>query len=257
MPMNTLEHRVSWPPTQLRILHADLHDDTIDEEDLDHDPFSYFLTKSEDNDDQLMDIDLSAGIECRAGHDTASEPMQIASPSSLPSSPLSLNDDSDNAILSSDDDEEEETYYEGLDTEFGVPFIRKDFSAAGRLKRTFPRGSESTNHGLEVIRPPNRRRLGRTRSLPTQRRRSWREPTSDVWSIPEETASDLEETASIYPSRPRSNAFSHSLPTSRSGLENDSDQLSLRPIPPKRRKSVRWADPYVSGDSRSQHEKTD
>jgi hypothetical protein len=84
MPFNELQRRDSWPPTVFHLLEDEA--DTI--EAIDDNPFAYFLTSPEDDEDDLED--LSAGIEAEA------EPkprVRAISPSALQRVPLEDNDE--------------------------------------------------------------------------------------------------------------------------------------------------------------------
>lgn len=177
MPFNELQRRDSWPPTILRV-HED--DDTL--ADIDENPFSYFLTP-EDFDDDIED--LSAGIETL---DVPKQQVRTVSPSSLQRVPV-------------EDD----------DASFGVamPLSLRDFTRA-HSKRREEQGparnervriidveppSSSPRRGRAMVRlsPPrsrNGRGRGQTRSLSARRPQSWREPSPDIWSIEEESEGD-------------------------------------------------------------------
>jgi len=215
MPFNELQRRDSWPPTILRI-----NDASVDDiQDIDEDPFSFFLTSADDLDD---DEDLSAGIE------SSKSPQQVReiSPSALQHSPLPFEDD--------DDDE---------DFGLSMPLSLKDFtqrhSGDGRRSRASQRAEDGLA-GLGISLPELRssrgrptvrlsRGRGQTRSLSARRPHSWRMPSPDLGSIKEERESD-EEKIDIVPVP----EMSMSAPaTSKIG-----EAMAKKPKPKKR---VHWA----------------
>jgi len=185
MPYNELHRQNSWPPTILR-----LHEDDIagiEDEDIDVNPFAYFLTSPEDIDDDAED--LSAGIE---SDDDITPPVRTVSPSSLQR----------NSIESESDSYHPQDIARG----FAVPLSLQDFTDAhlpdkkdqvARSKRevSMAPGSQVPQvprapalRGRRTIRmTPTQKGRGRgqTRSLSAGRPHSWREPSPDVWSIPE------------------------------------------------------------------------
>ncbi|KAL5322668.1 hypothetical protein ACEPPN_010643 [Leptodophora sp. 'Broadleaf-Isolate-01'] len=189
MPIHELQRRDSWPPTVVRIRDDETEDDPIDE-----DPFSFFLTSPEDIDD-FLDEDLSAGIETP---DSSRSPVREISPSALQRAPLPEEDS---------DEEDDDSF--GL----AMPLSLKDFtrnhsSSSGRKSRAGQRNDDlkglgialppnaefSASRGRAKVRltPPSRngRGRGQTRSLSVRRPQSWRLPSPDIYSIQEERESD-------------------------------------------------------------------
>lgn len=176
MPFTEPNRRDSWPPTILR-----LHDDyegTISPEEIDEDPFAYFLTSPTPEEDEDFDIfeDLSAGIEAP---DKPNTPVREVSPSSLQRTPLDIEDDS----------------YLGLG--IAVPLSLRDFSLAHEKKKSEKSNRKHLSAQAPALRVRRTVRLAanhtirsrghaRTRSHSAPRPHSWREPSPDVWSIPEE-----------------------------------------------------------------------
>ncbi|KAH7412848.1 hypothetical protein BKA64DRAFT_637534 [Cadophora sp. MPI-SDFR-AT-0126] len=186
MPIHELQRRDSWPPTVVRI-----HDDDTEEDPIDEDPFSFFLTSPEDLDD-FLDEDLSAGIETP----DSSSPVREVSPSALQRSPLP------------DEDSDEDDSF-GLAMPLSLKdFTRKHASSNGRKSRAGQRTDDlkglgialppnaefSASRGRAKVRltppPRNGRGRGQTRSLSARRPQSWRLPSPDIYSIKEERESD-------------------------------------------------------------------
>jgi hypothetical protein len=174
-----VNRRDSWPPT---ILH--LHEDDLSPEEIDANPFAYFLTSPapEDNDDEYEYFeDLSAGIEAS---DEPMTPVREVSPSSLQRTPLETTEDS----------------HAGKG--FVIPLSLRDFAMAHsnskKEKKALQRTADAEHipqtpttpalRGRSTIRLSSNRGRGQTRSrsLSSPRPHSWREPSPDVWSIPEE-----------------------------------------------------------------------
>ncbi len=194
MPFKEPNRRDSWPPTILR-----LHDDELStDEDIDENPFAYFLTsptpeEEVDDDDFEYFEDLSAGIEAE---DNTKTPVREVSPSSLQRIPL---------VTEGDDS------YIGKG--FAVPLSLRDFTLAHESKKRERERrvqaeiertpSVSALRGRRTVRlTPTRTPRGRerTRSLSSQRPHSWREPSPDVWSIPEEKEDvGIDEAPSLSP----------------------------------------------------------
>lgn len=175
--LKTVNRRDSWPPTILRLLEGD-----VSEEEIDANPFAYFLTAPtlEDSEDFDFFEDLSAGIEVE---NEAKTPVREVSPSSLQRTPLETGDDSHTS------------------KGFTVPLSLRDFTfihekkkkdAVNRkgteLDHTPPTPPTPAIRGRGAVRmAPNKGRGQiRSRSLSAQGLHSWREPSPDVWSIPEE-----------------------------------------------------------------------
>jgi len=187
MPFNELQRRDSWPPTIVRIC----DDEPEIANEIDQDPFSFFLTSPEDIDELLDDDDLDAGIETLDS--SRSHPVRTVSPSALQRVPLKNDED--------DEDAEDDNIF-GL----AMPLSLKDFTfrhTTGRKSRADHR-AEDTPKGLGIAIPefsgrgrpnvrltPSRGRgRGQTRSLSARRPQSWREPSKDLYSITEERESD-------------------------------------------------------------------
>jgi len=178
MPFKEVNRRDSWPPTILR-----LHEDDLSPEEIDANPFAYFLTSPspEDDDEYEYFEDLSAGIESSNEPKT---PVREVSPSSLQRTPLETADDS----------------YAGKG--FAVPLSLRDFSITHSNSKKEKKGPHKAAdldlipqtpptpalRGRGTIRLSLNRGRGQTRSrsLSSPRPHSWREPSPDVWSIPEE-----------------------------------------------------------------------
>ncbi len=224
MPFNELQRRDSWPPTVLRI-----HDgDEEDTDEIDEDPFSFFLTSPEDIDD-FLDEDLSAGIETP---DSSRSPVREVSPSALQRAPLE----------DSDDDADGDNF--GL----AMPLSLKDFTrkhSSGRKSRTGQRSDDlkglgivlpefSASRGRAKVRltPPARgpRGRGQTRSLSARRPQSWRLPSPDIYSITEERESDDEKKG-----EEKETPISASAPAT-----TKIDQMMIQ-MPKKPKKRVHWA----------------
>jgi len=187
MPIHELQRRDSWPPTVVR-----LHNDDTEEDPIDDDPFSFFLTSPEELDD-FLDEDLSAGIETP----DSSSPVREVSPSALQRSPLP----------DEDSDDEDDSF--GLAMPLSLKdFTRKHSSSNGRKSRAGqrvddlkglgialpPNAEFSASRGRAKVRltPPSRsgRGRGQTRSLSARRPQSWSLPSPDIYSIKEERESD-------------------------------------------------------------------
>jgi len=161
-----VNRRDSWPPTILR-----LHDDDLSSEDIDANPFAYFLTSPgpEDDDDYEFYEDLSAGIEAPNESQT---PVREVSPSSLQRTPLEPADDTHNGKA------------------FALPLSLRDFALANSASKKEKRALLNTADFGHPSPPPTPALRGRgqtrSRSLSSPRPHLWREPSPDVWSIPEE-----------------------------------------------------------------------
>jgi hypothetical protein len=173
-----VNRRDSWPPTILR-----LHEDDLSPEEIDANPFAYFLTSPalEEDDEYEYFEDLSAGIEASNEPKT---PVREVSPSSIQRAPLETTED----------------FHAGKG--FAMPLSLRDFSIAHSNSKSEKKALNRTAEpnyipqtpptpairGRGIIRLTPNRGLGRTRSrsLSSPRPHSWREPSPDVWSIPEE-----------------------------------------------------------------------
>lgn len=193
---------VERSPTQLRPAGMSAYEEMEDTEDSDEDldldrfPFSYFLTPidddddDDDNDDGLEDLNLSAGIE----DDQQREPIiRTVSPSQLSglSEPPSLSSSTMTSDASDSDEDNVEHDDNSLPQEFDLPISLYDLTSAFekrqvRYNLNSPTSALST--GLKargILKSPSRGRAPRN-GRNTPRRRSWREPSPDVWSIAEE-----------------------------------------------------------------------
>jgi hypothetical protein len=183
MPFKELNRRDSWPPTILR-----LQDDDEDlfTGDMDENPFAYFLTEPtpEDEEDDFDFEDLSAGIE---GDDKEKTPVREVSPSSLKRVPAPAED-----LLGA----------------FAVPLSLRDFTHTHE-KNKHEKGSRTQmSQSIPSVRGRGTVRMGpthrargrgqtRTRSLSASRPSSWREPSPDMWSIPEEEEANINDVPSL------------------------------------------------------------
>jgi hypothetical protein len=170
-----VNRRDSWPPTILR-----LHEDDTSEEEIDVNPFAYFLTSPPPEEDDEIDFfeDLSAGIE---SENECKTPVREVSPSSLQRIPLETVDDA----------------HAGKG--FAIPLSLRDFTLAHENKKKdkanrkavaefdhMPPTPTLRGRGIVRLTPSRGRGQVRSRSLSNLRPHSWREPSPDVWSIPEE-----------------------------------------------------------------------
>lgn len=227
MPQSHPSRRDSWPPTIVRLFDDELN--TIPDNDQDEDidlidsnPFEYFLTSPEDatpDDDYFSD--LSAGIEDPL--DDPSTPVREISPSSLQRLALPTTE------------QEEDCQIDTAGQGYAVPMSLHDFTrshaaskknpkrqpgagasdaATGSDAPPSPSQSSAAPRGRRTVRlgPTNR---GRGKSLESPRPHSWREPSPDVWSIPEEGETP--------------------------GLSADEEAMVLEKEPPKKKKKVHWA----------------
>ncbi|KAH8805556.1 hypothetical protein F5884DRAFT_680493 [Xylogone sp. PMI_703] len=247
MPYKAIHRRDSWPPTILRLNEDEEIDDSGSTSSaIDEDPFSFFLSPPDDLDDDFED--LSAGIE--SSREKKKPKVRAVSPSKLAGRrPLLERDDDDEEAIYDDEDEEEESFVD----RFGValPISLRDFGRAhdkakakAKDSRRKTKEKERTNEMIEEFlfpshkpfsssrgRPnarlaPSRggRGRGMTRSLPTLRQHSWREPSPDVWPIEEEIEEEEEDMVEELTSM------------STTGVEETA------PIPiPKPKKRVHWA----------------
>jgi len=226
MPFNQPNHRDSWPPTVVRLTAADeskdeendlstlelhsVNENAIQDEheSVEENPFSYFLSSPEDSDEE----DLSAGIE--------TPDSQSAVPVVRTVSPSDFQSRNTDEILSPVSSEEDYIYDADLfdsdayDIGVAIPLTLREFSNSlhqsesrprpGRTQslseiteesrkpasklsgpiRSHLRGRSQSQHLI----PTSSRRL-RADSYPVRRPRSWRRPSDDVWTIPEESSS--------------------------------------------------------------------
>ncbi|KAH8652487.1 hypothetical protein BX600DRAFT_516521 [Xylariales sp. PMI_506] len=214
----------SWPPAAGRVSPALDDEVSTDDDDFDmpllqRNPLTYFLTPATPEREELeFDFDFDAGIE------DASRPQEIVrsiSPSTLDGlksyKPSSGPRPDDCAIVDDDDchpDEDNEEDYIRFRPSKSFPSGLPDFgmdrparvlhhrSAQADDAATAASSSSSPDSFLlsppafhvgsprgrpaKRFSPPRRTFQGRSRSLPLQRRHSWREPSPDVWSIEEE-----------------------------------------------------------------------
>lgn len=230
MPQSHPNRRDSWPPTIIRLFDEDLNtipdgDEDIDADidvDIDSNPFEFFLTSPEDSvpDDEYFS-DLSAGIE--EATDVPTTPVREISPSSL-------------QRLALPPTTKDVSYLDLAGKGYAVPLSLHDFTlshAAAKknarrlpetpptpvLRPTSPTGSDAppsamAPRGRRIVRLGPRGR-GKTRSLESPRPHSWREPSPDVWSIPEESEAP--------------------------GLSADEEAVIVEKEPPKKKKKVHWA----------------
>lgn len=202
--------RDSWPPTQVRLTSSAGSKDEPRPllDDIDEDPFTYFLTPIPDGDDDTLhmeEMSFDAGIE------DASHPRDIirsVSPSSLsglrsPQIRASSPDYDSSATMSDDDDEDYIRFAPGRPGLFNMRSLSAD---------NLRQNSRSPNFGYSASQllspasfpgsPPYRGRsqyrargLALTRSLSASARTRpghlWREPSPDVWSIEEETEEEI------------------------------------------------------------------
>lgn len=209
MPFNELTRRESWPPA---IVHLQ-QDDDADEamaDTIDENPFAFFLSSPTEIDDDIFDdtaADLTAGIETPG----AEPSMREVSPSSVQREHSPSSSYSHHEVV---DSEEDERYIRNITRALSMPLSLADFTSSAlrdkvNPKRRFrsrarsPDGSAHrerlsasprtpatpTIRGRVSLAPPAKirgRGRGQTHSLPARRPHSWRLPSPDVWSIPEE-----------------------------------------------------------------------
>lgn len=203
-----MTRRDSWPPTQVLL---NPFRPTKDEprpllDDIDDDPFNYFLTPA-----PALEDDMDVHMNFDAGIETPGERKEIVrsvSPSSLeglskpkirPTSP-----DFDSDITTTDDEDDDEDYirFNPLNfklltlSEFAIDPIRRrshGSRASSRPDRllsvaSFPGPQSRGRGGFTRGRPVQARSMSATRARPNH---LWREPSPDVWSIEEETEEEL------------------------------------------------------------------
>ncbi|KAI9155224.1 hypothetical protein HJFPF1_07802 [Paramyrothecium foliicola] len=200
--------RDSWPPTQVRL---NPFRPAKDEprpllDDMDDDPFNYFLTPAPGVEEDLdVHLDFDAGIE---NPSERKEIVRSVSPSSLEGlskpkgRPISPELDSD--ITTTDDEDEDEDYirFNPLNfklltlSEFAIDGVRRRTKSNRPVARpnrllqaaSFPGPQPRGRGGLARGRPVQPRSLSASRGRPNH---LWREPSPDVWSIEEETEEEL------------------------------------------------------------------
>ena len=169
---------------------------------IDENPFAYFLTSPEEVDDDIED--LSAGIES----DTPKPIIRSVSPSSLQRECGSVDPSEDPYPESSSVEDNTSAAHVGI----AIPMTLREFSAhqirSPSSSSNLSRERESVERVNRVVKETPRRGRGKvrlapgglgkmrgTRSLSARRPRSWKEPSPDVWSIPEghESGSSQEE----------------------------------------------------------------
>lgn len=265
MPYKVIQRRDSWPPTILRLHeNEEIEDADCTSNAIDEDPFSFFLSPADDLDDDFED--LSAGIESAR---EKKPKVRAVSPSKLAGRrPLLDRDDNEVAVYDDEDDDDDESFVD----RFGValPISLRDFGKAhdkakakAKESRRKTRETKKANDMIEEFLFPshkpfssNRRKpnahlapsrggrgRGMTRSLPTLRQHSWREPSLDVWPIEEEAES--EEEALEGSQVELSNSIEEkekSVVVIASGDNADEEEITPIPIPTsKPKKRVHWA----------------
>ncbi|KAL3424958.1 hypothetical protein PVAG01_04239 [Phlyctema vagabunda] len=186
MPFNELQRHESWPPTIIRLQDEEEHVENIDE-----DPFSFFLTP-EDFDEDMEDF--SAGIES----DTPDPEVRTVSPSSLQRAQAEEDDDVSFGVampLSLRDFTNAHAKRRQREEEHRIPRVERP-----RIINANPKSSLKARRGRANVRlTPLRsgRTRGQTRSLSARRAQSWREPSPDIWSIEEELEIDDGENKAI------------------------------------------------------------
>jgi hypothetical protein len=178
MPFKEQSRRDSWPPT---IIHLD---DSSAIDDIDEDPFPYFLTSPapEDTGDETSCFeDLTAGIE--AGNEAGTSVREV-SPSAIQRAPFQAEGDSYSSKKNI--------------KSFGISLGLRGLRLARELRKHNRVDGQrvdglnvptSTARGRNNIRLTSRRESrgrGKARSLSTPRAHSWREPSPEVYPIPEE-----------------------------------------------------------------------
>jgi hypothetical protein len=181
MPFKEQNRRDSWPPTIVRLR----NNDSTPIDDIDENPFAYFLTStsprgSETECDYFED--LTAGIE---SDDEVRTPIREVSPSAIQRIPFETKDDS----RSSTKDIES----------FPVPLTLRDFTLSHESKKhdktlqkqqmgnlDYPTPSLRGRHTIRLTSSRLGRGRGMVRSLSATRAHSWREPSPEVYPIPEE-----------------------------------------------------------------------
>jgi len=203
--------RDSWPPTQVPIssiesyssfppIAEDCNSSDIMDTDMDSNPISFFLSSPSDPsyDDDLIDIDLSAGIE-GSPSSSAYLPQDIreVSPSSLQRVNQRPEDDFTGAELERkrrrdrfrDREIERQKAEEEMTAWLAAPLSLRDFTSSQSSKR------KSTNRGRGIVRlsPTSSSRATargsarrRASSYSSPRPHSWREPSPEIGSIQEE-----------------------------------------------------------------------
>lgn len=200
-----LSRRDSWPPTIISLASTDAscpppaitytrpasrYQPSSDMMDIDENPFSYFL-ETPSMDDYDDSLDLSAGIE---GSTTPPRPeVREVSPSSLMGRRDEKVQAEEGTRLKRERVREQQEEEAGRWLGVGAPLSLRDFTDRQSKKRrasgpSSPSTSTAVQRGRGVVRlTPSKRGNGRvrSRSLSGPRRRSWREPSPEIVSIPE------------------------------------------------------------------------
>jgi len=252
MPFNELTRRESWPPA---IVHLQQDDDDTMADTIDENPFAFFLSSPTDVDDYLFDddaTDLSAGIETPDEKPAVRE----VSPSSLQRKGSPSDSISRDEVI---DPDEDEMYIRNITRALSMPLSLSDFTRSAirdkvnprphlRSRARSPDGSAReqylsasprtpptpTLRGRVNLAPSSKirgRGRGQTHSLPARRPHSWRQPSPDVWSIPEE-----KEDRGALDDVPALSLDGHS-----DSEQRDSHKGAVNIPPPKVVKKVRFA----------------
>lgn len=236
MPSNQHQRKDSWPPTVLYLSaeHEDKESDLAtlrphessrrtdveQDQNLDENPFSYFLSSPEDSDDD--DEDLSAGIE--------NSDSRSVGPITCTVSPSDFQRRNIEEPLSPVSSEEDYIYNpydaEIFDIGVAVPLTLREFSASHcHIKsRQLPVQTQSFTKlsgpkpGLVRARSPSQHSVGSSRllhahSYPVRKPRSWRRPSNNVWTIPEESFSSNSSKESLEPKNRKVSSETKSSPS--------------------------------------------
>ena len=199
MPTTTpLTRRDSWPPTLISIETPT----SPSSMDIDANPFSYFLSPStsyDDDVDDLIDIDLSAGIE---SDEEPSIEVREVSPSSIQNTTSSSGEATGISRVwkgksKREKDMEKRRVEEEMTAWLQAPLSLRDFQAnqtspskrKAKSASTSPSSSfTAQNRGRGVVRltPNSRGTRVRSRSAVSARPHSWRLPSPEIGSIREE-----------------------------------------------------------------------
>jgi hypothetical protein len=185
--------RGTWSPTPLQIQTCDI------EHDIDANPLAYFLSSSDDDE---TDDDNDEADEARSTR-RHSSPSEIGGGGNIAAATAFDMPVSDVASIAS---YSQKSSSQHSASERMVPLTLKEFSdsydqshGVTSLKRdTLHWASTLTlNRGRGVFKSTRGRNRTRTRSLPSRRAHVWREPSPDVWSIPEEDEDGHTDTVKI------------------------------------------------------------